>query len=121
MFYGRMSSELRRRVIGACALGLLLSSCGDSSQPEMEQSRQMLQSWMRTVDLAAQQRAEQRVPDIYVSQVLRSAEQALARERRKIRQFTNADRQQLESLAHQLGAKIREQRSSFRQRTQIRQ
>jgi hypothetical protein len=98
-----------------------MSSCGSSSQQQSEQSTQMLQSWTRTVDLAAQQRAKHCVPDVYVKQVLRTAKQALGRERRKIHRANNPTRQQLELLAHELEIKIREQQLNLRRQTQSQQ
>ncbi|HYY13433.1 MAG TPA: hypothetical protein VE758_03255 [Chthoniobacterales bacterium] len=110
-----MSSELRCRVVAACALGLLISSCGSSSQ-EAEQSGQMLRSWIRTVDLAAQQHVEHRVPDLYLKQLLKSAEQALKREQRQIQQLSGSDRQQLGSLADQLEGRIRQEQLTLHPR-----
>ncbi|MFN2542687.1 MAG: hypothetical protein ABR514_11065 [Chthoniobacterales bacterium] len=113
-----MPCPFRREFVAASALALLLSNCSGSPDEQIEQSREMLRSWTRTVDLAVEQRSEHRLPDIYMTQLMTSAEQALRSEQSKIHQADNSNRKDLELLAHQLEAKIREQQTILRQQNQ---
>jgi hypothetical protein len=60
-------------------LGLLLLGCGRSPASRAEQARATLRSWDATLDLTERERARGAIPDGFVAQVRRAADE----ERRK--------------------------------------
>src|ERR1043166_3691231 len=98
-----------RDPIFAAVLLLLSGGCGGNSHREIEQTRQTLRSWTSSLDLAAQQRREERVPRLFLPQLLKVANEMLTHERRKIDNAPPAERASLQALAHELEAKIHEQ------------
>ena len=102
---------LFRRLAVVFALALSVTGCGGVSQREIEQTRQSLRSWIRSLDFAAQQQAAHRVPSRFLPQLLKSATQTLERERRKIDNAAPDQRAEVAPLAKQLESKIREQQA----------
>jgi hypothetical protein len=100
---------LFRRLAVALALALSVTGCGGASQCEIEQTRQSLRSWIRSLDFAAQQQAAHRVPSRFLPQLLKSATQTLERERRKIDNAAPEQRADVEPLAKELESKIHQQ------------
>jgi len=88
---------------------LFIFGCGGASQRQHEQTRETLQSWINSVDLAQQHRADGHVPQVFIAQLLKGADKTLARERDQIRSHPD-----LQSLAQQLELKIRQARESHR-------
>jgi septal ring factor EnvC (AmiA/AmiB activator) len=104
-------------ISGSCALVLLvaLSSlhCSADTIAALEQSPRTLHSWSESLDFAAEQWAENRVPQTYIRQLLKAAEKALAQERAQIRRATDASPEQIRRIkaeAERLESKIHEQR-----------
>jgi len=59
---------------------LLLSACGNDSQ----QAHETLVSWNKSLEFVEQQRAQSRIPDTYVRQMIRAATIALNRYRKQL-------------------------------------
>ena len=76
-------------------LVLLLSACGNDSQ----QAHETLVSWNKSLEFVEQQRAQRRLPDTYVRQMIRAATIALNRYRKQL-----AD----DAVVGRLEAKIRQ-------------
>ena len=102
--------ELQPWMFAAIAL-LIFAGCRGTSQRDVEQSRQTLRSWTASVEFTAQQHASGRVPSLFLPQLLKAADEALRRERRKIDNAQPAQRAQLQRLAQQLDSKIRAQQA----------
>ena len=77
-------------------LALLLSACGNDSQ----QARETLVSWNKSLELVEQERAQRRIPDTYVRQMIRAATIALNRYRKQLADDPVVDR--LEAKIRQL-------------------
>jgi 16S rRNA U1498 N3-methylase RsmE len=73
---------LKELQLAAVVLALLSTGCGGS--PKTEQIQQSLQSWSRSIDLAAEQWREHRVPNIYLAQLLRAAGEEQKQQEQKI-------------------------------------
>ena len=78
------------------SLVLFLSACGNDSQ----QARETLVSWNKSLELVEQQRAQRRIPDTYVRQMIRAATIALNRYRKQLADDPVVDR--LEAKIRQL-------------------
>jgi hypothetical protein len=100
----------RKQICAAVALSLL-GGCAGASQRELEQTRQTLRSWTASLEFAAQQHASGRMPSLFLPQLLKSADEALNREQRKIDNAPPAQRAELQTLAQQLDSKIRAQQA----------
>ena|SRR5436853_7074977 len=73
---------MKALLIAALAL-LLLSACGEQSQRQIDQTREALASWTRSLELVEQQSQQHRVPDIYVRQMVNAAGKAVDRQRKR--------------------------------------
>ena len=78
---------MRRRVLkelqlGAFVFALFCTGCGGS--PETEQIQQSLESWSHSIDFAEEQWREHRVPNIYLAQLLRAADEEQKKLEQKI-------------------------------------
>jgi hypothetical protein len=104
---------LFRRLAVAIALAFVVTGCGRSSQRDIEESRQTLRSWTTSIDFAMKQHAAQRVPAMFLPQLLKVANEALQRERRKIDNAPPQQRADLNAIARQLDSEIREQQARF--------
>ena len=61
-------------------LVLFLSACGN----DLQQAHETLVSWNKSLELVEQQRAQRRIPDTYVRQMIRAATIALNRYRKQL-------------------------------------
>jgi hypothetical protein len=98
-----MLSRLRHSRALVAAIAFFICGRGGSPEQQHEQARETLQSWINAIYLAQQHRATQRVPALFVTQLLKEADKALARERKQMR-----DQPDLKSLAQKLELKIRQ-------------
>src|SRR5437764_15250967 len=81
---------MKALLITAVAL-LLLSACGEQSPRQIDETREGLASWTRSLELVEQQSRQHRVPDLYVRQMVNAAGKAVDRQRKRNRQaFSNA-------------------------------
>ena len=97
-------SETGRACLCGIALSFLLDGCSGSSDPK--QIRDSLDSWSRSIDLAAQQWRQHHVPDLYLEQLLDAATNEKNKDEQQIGKLSGASAQSLMPRAHQLETKI---------------
>jgi hypothetical protein len=116
----RVRSELSQRkrhsrVCSAClcalALCFLLGACHGSDDPT--QIQDSLDSWSRSVELAVQQWHEQRVPDLYLEQLLDAATNEKKKDEQQIGKLNGASAQSFVPQTHRLETKITDARSEL--------
>ena len=90
-----MSVLVRHLKLILAATALLLGACNRESE-QQEQTKQSLQSRIRTLDLAQQQRAGARVPDGFIRQISAAAEKALTRAQQTDSGHADAEARELE-------------------------
>jgi hypothetical protein len=102
-----MNFVLCSRMIALAAVFMVfLTACGRSDS-KVEESKQMLTAWSACIGLATRQWEEHRVPDLYVRQLLKVSEKALAKQRREIEENANeGNRPAAEQAAGDLQSRI---------------
>ena len=93
------------------ALCFLLDACSGSA--DLTQIRDSLDSWSRSVDLAVQQWHEQRVPDLYLEQLLDAATNEKKKDEQQIGKLDSVSAQSFVPQTHRLETKIADARSDL--------